>query len=380
MMSKMAQGGGMPGMPGMPGMGGGPGRQKKQVKQAKGKRKSGNPMKRKAEEQAAAARREQAGRRAARSGCRPASRARTSSCRTSSRSSWADTGRESPHRAGAGSARCGPMGPAPRGRPVRRASRSRSTRSGCTPHHGTRDQVPEHVRHPHRARPAADTDAAPPRSPSPPAPVRRPYRRVEQPRRQQPAHRAVHVRVAERAGHPPEPSGRSPARLGDVLQVVPARGRQRRRCAARVASSRPPPAAPPDVAHRSGGPQPASTTAPPRSASADGRRQRRYEPVGVAGRAADRLERGDQVVRRPRRIGRRRRRRRRSTLDVPARRAPAVAEPAAPAPARAARGPCRTPVTRAPRAAAISSASPEPQPRPSSRVPAPTSSRSYTAS
>ncbi|MFI7235055.1 signal recognition particle protein [Streptomyces cyaneofuscatus] len=59
MMSKMAQGGGMPGMPGMPGMGGGPGRQKKQVKQAKGKRKSGNPMKRKAEEAAAAERREQ---------------------------------------------------------------------------------------------------------------------------------------------------------------------------------------------------------------------------------------------------------------------------------------------------------------------------------
>ncbi|MFI9582530.1 signal recognition particle protein [Streptomyces sp. NPDC052236] len=60
MMSKMAQGGGMPGMPGMPGMGGGPGRQKKQIKQAKGKRKSGNPMKRRAEEQAAAERREQA--------------------------------------------------------------------------------------------------------------------------------------------------------------------------------------------------------------------------------------------------------------------------------------------------------------------------------
>ncbi|MGN5637875.1 signal recognition particle protein, partial [Streptomyces sp. AC154] len=34
--------------------------QKKQVKQAKGKRKSGNPMKRKAEEAAEAARREQA--------------------------------------------------------------------------------------------------------------------------------------------------------------------------------------------------------------------------------------------------------------------------------------------------------------------------------
>ncbi|WP_328548192.1 signal recognition particle protein [Streptomyces platensis] len=59
MMSKMAQGGGMPGMPGMPGMGGGA-RKKKQVKQAKGKRKSGNPMKRKAEEEAAVARREAA--------------------------------------------------------------------------------------------------------------------------------------------------------------------------------------------------------------------------------------------------------------------------------------------------------------------------------
>jgi signal recognition particle subunit SRP54 len=61
MMSRMAQGGGMPGMPGMPGMGGGPGRQKKQQKQAKGKRQSGNPMKRKAEAAAAAARREQQG-------------------------------------------------------------------------------------------------------------------------------------------------------------------------------------------------------------------------------------------------------------------------------------------------------------------------------
>ncbi|MFI1015655.1 signal recognition particle protein [Streptomyces sp. NPDC020965] len=60
MMSRMAQGGGMPGMPGIPGMGGGAGRQKKQQKQAKGKRKSGNPMKRKAEEQAAATRREEA--------------------------------------------------------------------------------------------------------------------------------------------------------------------------------------------------------------------------------------------------------------------------------------------------------------------------------
>lgn len=60
MMSRMAQGGGMPGMPGLPGMGGGAARKKKQQKQSKGKRQSGNPMKRKAEEQAAAARREAA--------------------------------------------------------------------------------------------------------------------------------------------------------------------------------------------------------------------------------------------------------------------------------------------------------------------------------
>ncbi|GGW87695.1 signal recognition particle protein [Streptomyces noursei] len=60
MMSRMAQGGGLPGMPGIPGMGGGAARKKKQVKQAKGKRKSGNPMKRKADEEAAAARRDAA--------------------------------------------------------------------------------------------------------------------------------------------------------------------------------------------------------------------------------------------------------------------------------------------------------------------------------
>jgi signal recognition particle subunit SRP54 len=61
MMSRMAQGGGMPGMPGIPGMGGGPGRQKKQQKKAKGKRQSGNPLKRAEEERAAAARREEQG-------------------------------------------------------------------------------------------------------------------------------------------------------------------------------------------------------------------------------------------------------------------------------------------------------------------------------
>jgi signal recognition particle subunit SRP54 len=59
MMSRMAQGGGMPGMPGIPGMGGGAARKKKQVKSTKGKQRSGNPMKRKAAEQAAVARREQ---------------------------------------------------------------------------------------------------------------------------------------------------------------------------------------------------------------------------------------------------------------------------------------------------------------------------------
>ncbi len=60
MMSRMAQGGGMPGMPGIPGMGGGPGRQKKQQKKAKGKQRSGNPMKRKQQELEAAQRREAA--------------------------------------------------------------------------------------------------------------------------------------------------------------------------------------------------------------------------------------------------------------------------------------------------------------------------------
>jgi signal recognition particle subunit SRP54 len=58
MMSRMAQGGGMPGMPGIPGMGGGPGRTKKKQKVAKGKQRSGNPMKRKQQEDEAAARRE----------------------------------------------------------------------------------------------------------------------------------------------------------------------------------------------------------------------------------------------------------------------------------------------------------------------------------
>src|SRR5688572_23936774 len=62
MMSRMAQGGGMPGMPGMPGMGGGGAKRKgKQQKKAKGKSRSGNPAKRAAEERAAAQRAADAG-------------------------------------------------------------------------------------------------------------------------------------------------------------------------------------------------------------------------------------------------------------------------------------------------------------------------------
>ncbi|MGK5530250.1 signal recognition particle protein [Streptomyces sp. URMC 129] len=54
MMSRMAQGGGLPGMPGIPGMGGGGGKRKpKQQKKAKGARRSGNPMKRQEEERTA---------------------------------------------------------------------------------------------------------------------------------------------------------------------------------------------------------------------------------------------------------------------------------------------------------------------------------------
>jgi signal recognition particle subunit SRP54 len=53
MMSAMAGGRGIPGMPGMPGSGGGGARKAKQQKQAKGKQKSGNPLKRAAEQKAA---------------------------------------------------------------------------------------------------------------------------------------------------------------------------------------------------------------------------------------------------------------------------------------------------------------------------------------
>jgi signal recognition particle subunit SRP54 len=58
MMSRMAQGGGLPGMPGLPGMGGArrKGGKASQPRKAKGARRSGNPMKRRAEEEAAAQR------------------------------------------------------------------------------------------------------------------------------------------------------------------------------------------------------------------------------------------------------------------------------------------------------------------------------------
>ncbi|MEV6108833.1 signal recognition particle protein [Streptomyces sp. NPDC051940] len=59
MMSRMAQGKGMPGMPGIPGMGGATKRKGKPVKKAKGKQRSGNPMKRQEEERAAQAKREE---------------------------------------------------------------------------------------------------------------------------------------------------------------------------------------------------------------------------------------------------------------------------------------------------------------------------------
>ena len=55
MMMSMAKGGGMPGMPGMPGVGGGKrAKAKQQPKKGKGKRVSGNPAKRAAEQKAAA--------------------------------------------------------------------------------------------------------------------------------------------------------------------------------------------------------------------------------------------------------------------------------------------------------------------------------------
>ncbi|MFJ1755763.1 signal recognition particle protein [Kitasatospora sp. NPDC088134] len=57
MMSAMASGKGIPGMPGIPGMGGGSKKSAKKAPQAKGKRKSGNPLKRAQEEAAAAERR-----------------------------------------------------------------------------------------------------------------------------------------------------------------------------------------------------------------------------------------------------------------------------------------------------------------------------------
>ncbi|GAA2149399.1 signal recognition particle protein [Kitasatospora kazusensis] len=57
MMSAMASGKGMPGMPGIPGMGGGAKKSGKKAQPAKGRKKSGNPLKRAQEEAAAAERR-----------------------------------------------------------------------------------------------------------------------------------------------------------------------------------------------------------------------------------------------------------------------------------------------------------------------------------
>lgn len=57
MMSAMASGKGIPGMPGIPGMGGGGKKSAKKAQPAKGRKKSGNPLKRAQEEAAAAERR-----------------------------------------------------------------------------------------------------------------------------------------------------------------------------------------------------------------------------------------------------------------------------------------------------------------------------------
>ncbi len=161
MMSRMAQGGGMPGMPGMPGMGGGPGRTKKKQKQAKGKQRSGNPMKRKQQGAGGGrAPRRRSRRAAAPSACRSRA-ARTSSCPTSSRSSWAETrvhmrAEARAHaRRGASSSEEAPCGQA-RAVPVRaRARRGTGTRSAST-----------------RCRPPAGTGGGPRSAPCPPAPGR----------------------------------------------------------------------------------------------------------------------------------------------------------------------------------------------------------------
>ena len=203
-------------------------------------------------------------------------------------------------------------------------------------------------------------------------------RRAAPPRRTAPSTAARAPRCPcprTRTGRPPAPSrpALSPARWATSSRSSRSAGRQLpvpRSGSASLA----PPAAPTTWRTAPGGPQPASTT----GAAAPGERCGRLEeqlaePLGVARQAADRLEGGHQVVR-----GRVRLRRVREPLvgqpGLPARARPCPTRSGSSrSRARASRSgkASSTPVTAAPREAAISRASPEPQPRPSSRVPGP---------
>lgn len=130
--------------------------------------------------------------------------------------------------------------------------------------------------------------------------VRGPYGGIEEPGGQQPAHRAVHVGVTERAGHPPRTVRLQPGPRRHVLQIVPerrpppARLRTRRASGVREAGGH--------LKHRRRGAALRRTPAGQHHRRAPdgqghGRAQRRHQPLGVPGRAADRLEDRDQVVR-----------------------------------------------------------------------------------
>ncbi len=360
MMSRMAQGGGMPGMPGMPGMGGGPGRGKKKQKQAKGKQRSGNPMKRKQQEQEEAA--------APRGGCPGRRRLRSAPAGRqgirAARRVQEVHGLRPAHERRRGALLVGGGAPAAFGVP-------------CVSGHA-RDEIAEHVRHPHGAVRAlvgveglgqllVDLHL-----------VGGGDRRVEQTRRLQAPYGAVGVRVAEGAGHPSGAVGPQSRALGDPLQVVALGGAPGVRAAQRFRQLGG------DPQHRRGGA--ALRRAPAgqhHGRPVPGQRQRLGEQFAqslrVAGEAPDRFEGGHHGVPggvagaasggSPARSGRR-------CAGVVSR-----SSGSSRSRARASRSDeVSTPVIAAPREAAISRASPEPQPRPSSRVAGPTSSRSYTAS
>jgi hypothetical protein len=129
--------------------------------------------------------------------------------------------------------------------------------------------------------------------------VRCPDRRVEETGRQQAAYRAVHVRVTERAGHPARTVRLEPGPRGDLLQVVP-QGRPPAAPGARRTRRLGEPRRDPQHG-RGGAALRRSPACQHHRGSAHrqrhGGRQRGREPLGVPGRTADRLERGQQVVR-----------------------------------------------------------------------------------